>query len=354
MYVKTAVILSTIVASYYGAFYACTSLQSCIAFAVLLGIGMGEVGVSIMHDANHGAYCTVPWITWLMSTTLDMVGASSFMWRQQHVAGHHVHTNVEDKDPDIRVSDPDVRRVTPKQPWQPYHVRGSINTCHSLPMCAQQRQQHLYLAALYGLLSIKSVLVDDFSALAKGCIGPVRLSTMVWHESLIFWGGKLLFAVWFVVLPLLYSPHGVGRLLVLWLTCQLCIGWMLAFMFQVRWYQLLHFTESCTNAGCARDGRRRVSQARPEQGQCGHGGGQKRRWPRLPTLHMAHGFGRISAAASTTRSSTTCFQASTTPTTPRWRPSCRKRAASLVCHTQCTPHSGQRWVRTLSTCTPSA
>lgn len=274
MYVKTAVILSTIVASYYGAFYACTSLQSCIAFAVLLGIGMGEVGVSIMHDANHGAYCTVPWITWLMSTTLDMVGASSFMWRQQHVAGHHVHTNVEDKDPDIRVSDPDVRRVTPKQPWQPYHVRGSINTCHSLPMCAQQRQQHLYLAALYGLLSIKSVLVDDFSALAKGCIGPVRLSTMVWHESLIFWGGKLLFAVWFVVLPLLYSPHGVGRLLVLWLTCQLCIGWMLAFMFQVRWYQLLHFTESCTNAGCARDGRRRVSQARPEQGQCGHGVGR--------------------------------------------------------------------------------
>lgn len=96
-----------------------------------------------------------------------------------------------------------------------------------------QRQQHLYLAALYGLLSIKSVLVDDFSALAKGCIGPVRLSTMVWHESLIFWGGKLLFALWFVVLPLVYSPHGMARIALLWLVCQLCIGWMLAFMFQV-------------------------------------------------------------------------------------------------------------------------
>ncbi len=84
---------------------------------------MGEVGVSIMHDANHGAYSTNPWVTWLMSTTLDIVGASSFMWRQQHVVGHHAFTNVEDVDPDIRVSDPDVRRVTPKQPWQPYHVR---------------------------------------------------------------------------------------------------------------------------------------------------------------------------------------------------------------------------------------
>lgn len=129
MYVKTAIILSTIVASYYGAFYACTSLQACIACAVMLGIGMGEVGVSIMHDANHGAYCNVPWVTWLMSATLDAVGASSFMWRQQHVVGHHVHTNVEDKDPDIRVSDPDVRRVTPKQPWQPYHVRFCWLSC---------------------------------------------------------------------------------------------------------------------------------------------------------------------------------------------------------------------------------
>lgn len=44
------------------------------------------------------------------------------MWRQQHVAGHHVWTNVHDKDPDIRVSDSDVRRVTPFQPVHPYQV----------------------------------------------------------------------------------------------------------------------------------------------------------------------------------------------------------------------------------------
>lgn len=122
MYVKTAIIFGSIVASYYGAFYGCTTLQTCVACAVVLGMAMGEVGVSIMHDANHGAYSTNSWVTWLMSASLDIVGASSFMWRQQHVVGHHAYTNVEDVDPDIRVSDPDVRRVTPKQPWQPYHV----------------------------------------------------------------------------------------------------------------------------------------------------------------------------------------------------------------------------------------
>ncbi len=55
--------------------------------------------------------------------SLDLVGASSFMWRQQHVAGHHVWTNVHGLDPDIRVSDADVRRVTPFQPRHGYQAR---------------------------------------------------------------------------------------------------------------------------------------------------------------------------------------------------------------------------------------
>jgi hypothetical protein len=58
----------------------------------------------------------------MQGATLDLVGASSFMWRQQHVAGHHVWTNVHDKDPDIRVSEADVRRVTPFQPVHPHQV----------------------------------------------------------------------------------------------------------------------------------------------------------------------------------------------------------------------------------------
>lgn len=68
--------------------------------------------------------------------TLDLVGASSFMWRQQHVAGHHVWTNVHDKDPDIRVSDADVRRVTPFQPAHPYQVRCAAACRGPMPVCS--------------------------------------------------------------------------------------------------------------------------------------------------------------------------------------------------------------------------
>lgn len=44
------------------------------------------------------------------------------MWRQQHVVGHHAFTNLDAVDPDLRVSDGDVRCVTPYHKWHPYQV----------------------------------------------------------------------------------------------------------------------------------------------------------------------------------------------------------------------------------------
>lgn len=97
-------------------------MQPSLVSAALLGFAMAEVGVSIQHDANHGAFSRRSWVGALFGATLDAVGASSFMWRQQHMGGHHVHTNVHGLDPDIRVSEADVRRVTPHQPWHAYQV----------------------------------------------------------------------------------------------------------------------------------------------------------------------------------------------------------------------------------------
>jgi hypothetical protein len=54
-----------------------------------------------------------------------------------------------------------------------------------------QELQHLYLAFLYGLLKVKSVLVDDFAALARGSIGPLRLARMTTGEAFLFWTCKV-------------------------------------------------------------------------------------------------------------------------------------------------------------------
>ena len=116
---------------------------------------MAEVGVSIQHDANHGAYCGNSALGYMLGITLDIVGASSFMWKQQHVVGHHTYTNVDGLDPDIRVKDPDVRRVSQHQPWQSYQVRlhyclQDMQGIHPLPYksaCYTIRPQELSKAS---------------------------------------------------------------------------------------------------------------------------------------------------------------------------------------------------------------
>lgn len=190
--------------------------QASLLAAMLLGAMKAEVGVSIMHDANHGAYGNSGFFCRVMGATLDLAGASSFMWRQQHVVGHHAFTNVDGLDPDIRVSGSDVRRVTARQPWHPWHA-----------------VQHLYLGVLYSLLAVKSIYVDDFAALAEGHIGAVSLAPRTRAEAAVLFGGKALYATYMLAAPLLYSHHTLGRLLVLWAACDAVTGLMLAYMFQV-------------------------------------------------------------------------------------------------------------------------
>jgi acyl-lipid (8-3)-desaturase len=135
------------------------------------------------------------------------------MWKQQHVVGHHQFTNVNSEDPDVRVN---AIRLTPWQPHAAHHVL-----------------QHLYVTALYGLLSIKTILLNDFEAHASGNIGPVQIRSLRGHELVTMYAGKVLFAGWYVVAPLIWSSWSVPHLLGLWTVSQLVTGWTLAFMFQV-------------------------------------------------------------------------------------------------------------------------
>ena len=100
-------------------------------------------------------------------------------------------------------------------------------------MCLLQRYQHIYLGALYGLLVVKAVLVDDFKAFADGAIGPLQLARMTDAETVVFWGCKALYIAYFVALPALRSHHSLGALVALWLISEMVAGWMFAFLFQV-------------------------------------------------------------------------------------------------------------------------
>ena len=104
---------------------------------------------------------------------------------------------------------------------------------HSFFCTARQRFQHLYLGALYGVLAMKSVFVDDFATLAGGRIGPVAVARMTRAEAALFWAGKAAFFSAFLGAPALAGAHSWAALAALWLGSEAVAGWVLALMFQV-------------------------------------------------------------------------------------------------------------------------
>jgi fatty acid desaturase len=183
-YLKAALILSTVIGLHCVIWTVMGNryLPGAV-LAILLGIAQVSIGINIMHDGNHGAVSRHWWISRLFGYTLDLIGASSFIWHYQHNIAHHQHPNVPGHDPDIGFGSKLVR-LSPAQPWIPRY-----------------RYQHVYLPILYGLLVIKWTL-NDFLVLARGQyyntrlgnLTPLRLGLFMLGKAVIF--GQLLFVPW--------------------------------------------------------------------------------------------------------------------------------------------------------------
>src|SRR5712671_4945858 len=152
MGLKSVAILSWLAGSYALLLFADLRPWQAILLSLSVGFAMAGVGFSVMHDANHGGTSSSARVNGLMSFTLDLLGASSFLWRLKHNVMHHAYPNVEGLDPDIEAGSPLLRLA----PWQP---RG-----------AHHRFQHLYVWLLYGLFPLQWWFVDDVRELATGRI----------------------------------------------------------------------------------------------------------------------------------------------------------------------------------------
>ena len=198
MAVKTAVVLGGLVASYLLLLlgYAQNGWQAALV-SIALGFAMAVVGFNVPHDACHGAYSSHPRVNRWMALTLDLMGASSYVWSWKHNVAHHSHPNVVGRDVDIDVQP--LCRMAPSQPRRPWH-----------------QFQHLYVWILYGLLGFKWQFIDDFKDLARGRIGAQRIPRPRGWSLVSFIGGKLFFFTWALVLPLcLHPPAGVAFCFVL-------------------------------------------------------------------------------------------------------------------------------------------
>jgi len=148
MVFKTGLILYLWLISYLNCFY-----YGNYFFGFILGVANAMGLMNVMHDLNHGA-------SRILSINLvDMIfGSTSELWRVQHNYGHHSYTNIKSLDPDIRTGENDIRRITRFE---------KILNIH--------KYQYIYLPILYGLLVVKSVLMDDFVQLYNQFIGNIYL-----------------------------------------------------------------------------------------------------------------------------------------------------------------------------------
>jgi len=186
------------------------------ALCGIMGFGIAGIGLSVMHDANHGAYSKKPWVNDVLGYSLNIIGASAFNWRMQHNVLHHTYTNVHEADEDI--SPRGVLRMHPDSEWKGLH-----------------RFQHLYAWFFYGLMTLVWCSVKDFVRIMRyqksGLIQKQKGN--FYKEYVILIASKVIYFAYIFVVPALLIPSlAWWQILVGFLTMHYIAGFILAIIFQ--------------------------------------------------------------------------------------------------------------------------
>lgn len=212
MYFKTATILTVTLAVYLLLLLVVTSWWAVIPLAVMAGFCIAAIGFNIQHDGGHRAYSERPWVNKLMALTLDLMGGSSYLWDWKHNSIHHTYPNIDGQDDDIYVGI--LGRLAPQQPRYAFH-----------------RFQGVYMWFLYGFLSLKWQLFDDFYNVAAGKIYTHKIRRPRGKDLAIFIGGKIVFYSLAFVIPMLLHP--VWAVLAVYVIATFVSGVVLAVVFQL-------------------------------------------------------------------------------------------------------------------------
>ena len=192
-----------------------TSLWGVIGMWTLMGIGMSGIGLSIMHDANHGAYSQNKHVNNVLGYLLNFLGAYHTNWKNQHNVLHHSFTNVDGHDEDIAKEG--VMRFSPTQ------ERKSI-----------YRFQVFYAPFLYGIMTIYWFLSKDFEQVIRyhkrDLLAPQGYTFASALAEVIF--NKVWYLAIFLALPIIVIALPWWQVLLGFLLMHFISGLFLALIFQ--------------------------------------------------------------------------------------------------------------------------
>ncbi len=186
-----------------------------ILLTVLMSLGLAGIGLSVMHDANHGAYSQKKWVNTVIGYSLNLIGANAFNWKMQHNVLHHSYTNVEGHDEDINPRG--VLRLSPHSDWKKMH-----------------KYQFIYAWFIYGLMTISWMVFKDFeriiryhnTGLAK------RNNANIVTEWIILIAFKVVYVSYIFVLPVIFTALAWWQILIGILIMHYITGFILAIIFQ--------------------------------------------------------------------------------------------------------------------------
>ena len=164
-----------------------------------LGVWGVFLGVNVGHDAAHHAlFQTRKYNDWAMHI-FDLLGLSSFNWKNRHVSGHHVFSNIMNYDPDIQQSA--VVKIFPQDRRRSFH-----------------KWQWLYMPFVYAIFIPRWVFYRDFKDVFHEQIGGFKNRPYPLFEVIKMVLFKLFYLGYLVFLPAALTGHGLMTFFLAFLT----------------------------------------------------------------------------------------------------------------------------------------
>lgn len=225
MVVKTVVMLSAYLIPFICILVFNPSFKISAVLWSIMGLGLAGIGMSVMHDANHGAYSSSHKVNYWLGHTLNLLGGSVFNWKLQHNVMHHTYTNIHEYDDDI--ADKLILKFNPHSKVKWYH-----------------KLQFIYAFFFYGILTLYWALLKDFIQFHKYTQQGVNTSSK--EENRIIWLkifiSKVVYWVTMFALPVFIFHIPFIQILWGFLLMQFIAGVVLTVVFQ-----LAHTVEGTTH-----------------------------------------------------------------------------------------------------------
>jgi len=194
MYIKVAVLAMVYLGAYLLPwFLPANSLLVIITYA-FLGMWSVFLGVNVGHDAAHHALFKNRRYNNLAMHIFDLLGLSSFNWKNRHVSGHHVFSNIMNYDPDIQQSA--VVKIFPQDERRKFH-----------------KWQWLYMPFIYAIFIPRWVFYRDFKDVFFEFIGGFKNRPYPVFQVFKMTFFKVFYVTYLVVLPTIFTEHSLGTMI---------------------------------------------------------------------------------------------------------------------------------------------